>query len=144
MVKTTRLKNSCTKATLKQTIAELTNDKIVADKLIYKMNQTIVQMTLMTEMDRKHASVREMDAFVRKTKDEEMEMQWKAANGVERCKWIEARVCALKMEWKAANANAANAKAKLKNAKAELKEVNAKAKFAKAEESPAVTVSCKQ
>jgi hypothetical protein len=140
MVKTTRLKNSCTKATLKQTIAELTNDKIVADKLIYKM----MQMTLMTEMDRKHASVREMDAFVRKTKDEEMEMQWKAANGVERCKWIEARVCALKMKWKAANANAANAKAMLKNAKAELKEVNAKAKFAKAEESPAVTVSCKQ
>ena len=73
MVKTTRLKNSCTKATLKQTIAELTNDKIFADKLIYKMKQTIVnQMTLMTEMDRKHASVRKMDAFVHKTKDEEI------------------------------------------------------------------------
>jgi hypothetical protein len=64
MVKTIRLKSSCTKATLKQTIAELTNDKIFADKLIYKMKQTIVnQMTLMTEMDRKHASVRKMDAL---------------------------------------------------------------------------------
>ena len=34
--------------------------------------------------------------------------------------------------------------ASTENAKAELKEVNAKAKFAKAEESPAVAVSCKQ
>ena len=72
MVKTIRLKSSCTKATLKQTIAELTNDKIVADKLIYKM----MQMTLMTEMDRKHASVRKMDAkwiaLENKTKDEEI------------------------------------------------------------------------
>jgi hypothetical protein len=73
MVKTIRLKSSCTKATLKQTIAELTNDKIFADKLIYKMKQTIVnQMTLMTEMDRKHASVRKMDALENKTKDEEI------------------------------------------------------------------------
>jgi hypothetical protein len=47
MVKTTPLKSS--KATLKQTIAELTKDKTIADKLIKKMKQTMI------EMDHRHA-----------------------------------------------------------------------------------------
>jgi hypothetical protein len=66
MVKTTPLKSSSTKATLKQTIAELREDKIIADKLIYKMKQTMIEMDrkhalelkqTMIEMDRKHACV---------------------------------------------------------------------------------------